>query len=77
MSQGTIKSRKKPGFHSLLRKYIFRETTDGGLKLTPRAVLVLNAHASGSHPTLSIVDQSYSIILSNAFKRDLDHDSLI
>ena len=37
-----IKSNKKPGFHPLIRRYIFQKTT-GGLKLTPPAVLGLKS----------------------------------
>ena len=30
MKIANIKSRKKPGFHTLFRRYIFRKTTAGG-----------------------------------------------
>ena len=37
----------------------------------------LSAHPSYYHPTLIIIDQSYSNILSNAFKCDLDYPDVL
>ena len=41
MPYDNIKSHKKPGFHPLFGRYIFRETTGGGQFAPPRAPAVL------------------------------------
>ena len=42
VTYGNIKSHKKPGFHPLFRRYIFRKSTGRGFKLTlPPVVLGL------------------------------------
>ena len=51
MTYDNIKSHKEPGFPPLFRRYIFRKTTCGGIKLNLPAVLRL----SSSHETKRIL----------------------
>ena len=42
VAYNNIKRHEKLGFHSLIRRYIFRKTTGGRIKLIPATVLGLN-----------------------------------